>query len=971
MEPHIDSPHGPVLPAMGTSNSNSNPLSLEGEHQISQKPSDESRETIGETDHFDKLEKNWAELRQCHLRWLEEANEAEWLLQHDLDEARAQCNQEFLRAHKARREGFNKVQQMEMQQFQDSHDRRDLEFKQAQEARQQQHSDENNSESLDFAQQDVEAEHHRRERQAEDAHEESQSQHKLDYKMARREREDQYYLSEAKYRASHRDELKKLQDKADRDHEARCETHPTRQRMEDIRAQIELSHAALMLKLFGNPKSDLRTPIPDMSIPPSDQPLTMTADQERSQGQSQQDAISPATRRISSLPEELSNKNGSQKRPSRNSGVVRPDPPSGLSSLILNAELNRDQHSPRSMTKPKPKTAPKPSAFTPNAAPIRNPKGRSADMIQIRAVEKVFKELGPDCIRRDLWQGVTNEMDKNGVHREPTSAAAAWSAHLRQKCQDLGYDWAERVMSKNAPFKRRVTDTGIENNSATPKSKSESESKSPHPKKRLKQTSKNGDTMQVPTGTPKPKQAGQMKSFYGGCISEAFSYDVTELDWSPDGKRFIVGSMAVENPVADNNPRNLALGSISTMTLREMQSTHLTYGVSSYKKPLYRTVTAAKFSANGDHAVTAGYDGYVRIWDVRKDEQSSLLHKIEHENKVIVMTLGKRTNLIATGIEAGRASVQVWHINEDFTSIKSVGMPYKKEKAFSEYPMALAFGAHPENQNWLSAGFAWDDKISSGGRLSVWSIDQGCMTERDFKPNHSQVFEVAWFAGSKGFVAGTSSTTPSPRQQSCIQVYNTDQQVSHLTLACPAADINTVRICPYQEELVTASCTNGKVYVWDMRNGKNILHTLAHGRPLRAQCDDVGVGMTEWFDQNFLFTGSDDGCLNRWDPRLSAQDVFVEKVYDCQAEIMAGTFSPDKSSLLLGDGDACLHLLRRRGKGAELPVKKFDFIMADSGLLETAPTDVLMEGEESIIMSESDTIPDPDGLDNSFPLTTG
>lgn len=427
-------------------------------------------------------------------------------------------------------------------------------------------------------------------------------------------------------------------------------------------------------------------------------------------------------------------------------------------------------------------------------------------------------------------------------------------------------------------------------------------------------------------------------------------------------KRFLVGSMALEKPVADNRPCNLALGSMSTTTLRGMPNTHISYSVPNHKKPLYRTVTAAKFSDNGDHALTAGYDGFVRIWDLRGEEQPTCVRRIEHENKVLVMALGKRANLFATGIQAGPASLQVWRANEDFTHIESLGMPYKKEKGFSEHPMSLTFGTHQPTQNWLAAGFAWGDRFNSGGRLGVWSIDQGCMTERDFKPNHAQVFEVAWSPNGKGFVAGTSSVTTSSKQQSCIQVYNIDEQESHLNLSCPAADINMVTICPYREELVTASCTNGKVYIWDMRNSKQILHTFSHFKPLRRQGHDVGVWVTEWFDRNFLFTGSDDGCLNRWDPRLSTQDVLVEKVYDCEAEIMSGRFSPDKSSLILGDGDSSLHLLRQRGKGAEQPVKEFTFIEANTGQPDnTATAEITMEEEDEIIMSESDTSPEPSG----------
>lgn len=546
METYGDSPHGSVLPTMGISTPNESTLSPEGDNQTFQKPLNDKEEAEGENDHFDKLEKHWAELRQNHLRWLEEANEAERLLQYDLDEAQAKSNQEFLKAHKARRDAFNKVQAMEMQQFEESHARRDLEFKKTLEARQLRHLREHDSESLAFAQQDVESEYHQLERQAEDAHEESQSQHKHDYKMARREREDQYYQSEAKHRANHRDEVKQLQDKAGVDRGVLWRTHPSRRRMEDIRAQIEQSHAALMLKLFGSTNvqdplnlpaksnSDPRTPPPDLSISPIDQASTMTTDPEQSRNQSQLDTLAPPISHNLSLSEEPSHDDGALKRPPRSMRETRTKTTSRLSALRSNADLSRNQHSPRSTREFRAKHPSRPSALIPNPDLSRQkqPHVSLENEAQIRAVEKVFKELGEDCLRKDLWQGVSNEMERDGFLREPESAANRWSSLLRRVCRDRGYDWAERVMSKRAFFKRRITDTadtGDEVNSATP-------SRSLHPKKRLKQSLKNSNTIDIPNGGSKPKQAGQMKSFYGSCISDAFSFDVTELDWSPDGK---------------------------------------------------------------------------------------------------------------------------------------------------------------------------------------------------------------------------------------------------------------------------------------------------------------------------------------------------------------------------------------------------------------------------------------------------
>lgn len=931
---------------MDTSTAAKVPPHREDDGQKTLKPANYEEEARAESKLFDNLSELWADLRRIRLQWLEGAINEERRLQQDFIKAQDQRNQEFLMAYKARQESFETVHATEIRNFENSHKHRELEFQKNHKAREEQHQQHKNdrySMSLAMTEQDVDSEHLKLQRQAEDEHEASQFQHKHNDKMARREREDSYHRSEEAHKANHRHGLKQLQHKFDVNGDVLRVNHKQSWdgQGEDIRTQIEQSQAMLMLKLFGpsdfqdpskpksNPTLDLQTPPPDMSTSPSDQASIIPTDPEQSLDKPNEPTIPlPPISNPFVFGEswQVATVLEAHSPPRAESGAM---PLSRPSAQLPSEDTNRDQR----------------TQLTPQ------------DECQIQVVERIFQELGDDCRRKDLWDRVSEEMKKKGYLRDAQSAAAKWSALLRQVCEDRGYVWAERVMKK-APYKitrkRRTISTADEIKSATPTSTSS------RPGKRIRQSLQHHNTVDVQRSVARPKLDEQGKSFYGRCISMNFSSDVTQLDWSLDGKQFLVGSMAIEEPI-ENKPCNLALGSMETKNLREMQNTHFSYGGPDVNKGLYRTVTAAQFSAKGDHALTAGYDRFVRIWDLHGDDHSTYVEKVEHENKVIVMALGRNTNLLATGIQAGPESLQVWRANEDFRDIESVGIPYKKEKGFEEYPMSLAFGTHQATQNWLVAGFAWDDD-TCGGRLDVWSVDQGCMTERHFKPNHSQVFEVAWFPSGKGFIAGTSSSMLSSTERSCVQFYNVNEQDSYLKLSCPAVDMNIVTICPYQEELVTASCTDGKVYVWDIRNPKTVLHTLTHGASIREQC---GVWMTEWLDRNFLFTGSSDGCLKRWDLRLSAQDVFAEDVYECDAEIMSGSFSPDKSTLILGDGNTGLHLLRRRCAGEQMPVEEFTFVGATDNQPDDRTTVGITNMEDEISMNGSPLSPASPASPNS------
>ena len=105
---------------------------------------------------------------------------------------------------------------------------------------------------------------------------------------------------------------------------------------------------------------------------------------------------------------------------------------------------------------------------------------------------------------------------------------------------------------------------------------------------------------------------------------------------------------------------------------------------------------------------------------------------------------------------------------------------------------------------------------------------------------------------------------------------------------------------------VTASCTDGKTYVWDNRRGDKILHELRHRAPLNPidhqrsrETADVGVRVALWgssMDQ--FYTGASDGVLKRWDVRRSSEDALGEDVAAFDEEIMCSAFTEDHSHLV-------------------------------------------------------------------------
>ncbi|KAJ5714522.1 uncharacterized protein N7483_011703 [Penicillium malachiteum] len=125
---------------------------------------------------------------------------------------------------------------------------------------------------------------------------------------------------------------------------------------------------------------------------------------------------------------------------------------------------------------------------------------------------------------------------------------------------------------------------------------------------------------------------------------------------------------------------------------------------------------------------------------------------------------------------------------------------------------------------------------------------------------------------------------------------------------CPAADINEITFCPMNTNYLTASCTDGRTYVWDVRQGDKTVHRLAHGEPLHPLFDgysreytDYGTSVALWgtgIDE--FYTGGSDGALKRWDIRRSPEDALVSDVATFTEGITSAAFSDDKSHMLLG-----------------------------------------------------------------------
>ena len=166
---------------------------------------------------------------------------------------------------------------------------------------------------------------------------------------------------------------------------------------------------------------------------------------------------------------------------------------------------------------------------------------------------------------------------------------------------------------------------------------------------------------------------------------------------------------------------------------------------------------------------------------------------------------------------------------------------------------------------------------------------------------------------------------------------NTMSTNAHPTieLECPAIDMNDILYNPRDEHLMAAGCTDGTTYVWDIRSPHKVLHSLGHGKPLNEldesrprEVVDTGVRFLSWdLNGRQLFTGSSDGIVACWDPYQSQQNSFRHELARMDSGIMAGCFSPDHDSLLLGDVQGTVQTLSvGRGDDEDHDCESFQLI---------------------------------------------
>jgi WD40 repeat protein len=422
------------------------------------------------------------------------------------------------------------------------------------------------------------------------------------------------------------------------------------------------------------------------------------------------------------------------------------------------------------------------------------------------------------------------------------------------------------------------------------------------------------------------------------------SSDIHTLAWSQDGETFAAGAVAVTDAdsMQYNRPNNLLFGVLSAGTIHELaehtmerrrtetgaNSSHAMFA--SQDPKLYTTVTSVAFAPSGRLMYSAGYDESVCVWDLDQAfSQPSLASKFRHKAEVEMMVANPvHDGILATAAKrTSGAAVKLITLDEEYpTKINQSNFHSSKAISRSDLkilPQALRF--EPSGGNHLLAGFGatvQDAGFDTTGDLCFWDIRTE--TQLPIHGSGKNVFDVVFNPNQRhmprfaaGCVAGGNVNRGT---RSVIRLY--DQRASEkfgcpLEIECRALDMNDVTWSSQDEHLIAAGCTDGRVYVWDLRNSGQPMKTLAHGPSLMPLQDgiphertDMGIRFLSWGENaTRLYSGSSDGVVKVWDVHRSEEDTFIKDIIALDSGIMAGAFSPDYSKLLLGEVNGSVNIL--------------------------------------------------------------
>lgn len=431
--------------------------------------------------------------------------------------------------------------------------------------------------------------------------------------------------------------------------------------------------------------------------------------------------------------------------------------------------------------------------------------------------------------------------------------------------------------------------------------------------------------------------------------------DISTMTWVPN-QNILCGTTAHSDAHNQqyNKPGNLLLCSTSRGILRAFPDHRIprplvasgensSVAMRQSQDPwIYSSVVSSDYDKICGFAYTSSFDKTIKAWKVDQDGGSmQAVATFEHTGNVNFVVVAKDgSGRVAAAADTKTEAIRIYTMDPNniagssYYTISCSRNDADGSDKWAYCPATVQWGIAPGTRHLLLVGYSPrsfsgdeqdipDDKQQTG-EIMLWDAQKRCQVNV-MTATTANVFEVAWHPTVHGFVVGTSPVglhiDHGVRTQVHVFRQDKEQHVDawseYQKLDCFASDINELTIVSnsMQSSYITAACTDGKVYVWDMAQGDKPIHVLKHGSPLEEvlrpedrEREDTGVKFTAWgSDLSRLYTGSSDGVVKVWNVR-NRRKPFVRDLLRAPGPISCGSFSPDYSKLAIGDATGRLFL---------------------------------------------------------------
>ncbi|GAM86079.1 hypothetical protein ANO11243_040890 [Dothideomycetidae sp. 11243] len=462
------------------------------------------------------------------------------------------------------------------------------------------------------------------------------------------------------------------------------------------------------------------------------------------------------------------------------------------------------------------------------------------------------------------------------------------------------------------------------------------------------------------------------------------SGDIATVAWSPNDHFFAGGGVVLmdESSMQYNRARNLLIGDdygrIKELPEHHVRRPSVGAGVNSLAsmrqtqdERLFTTVQMVGFSPDSQHLYSVSTDGKLNSYRVPRQHASEVQFEgtYAHQGPVDLLTIGQH-GLVATACRSLQAnSINIFKHDGSCVQLQRSLSSRSTGTKDGTYASALKWGVATHQSKWLLAGFgqekqrlyAEDSDLDILGETCLFDGETGQRVDFGQPRN---VFDVAWNPnlGYTAFaVASVGFGKLNHGMHTVIRVMREGQHGLRcaVELECPARDLNDIVYCPFDDNLVAAGSTDGKIYIWDIRSTRispdpqmalshgNCVSVLPHDR--KRWEVDTGIRFLSWgANHSRLFSGSSDGVVKVWNPYVNNEDTHIADIATFQSAIMSGAFNSDHTELLIGEDQGRLNLLEVGAADIAIP-ERFSLLSAPEAKdAEPGPHKAMLEAGEIV-----------------------